>query len=918
MILSGQMSARPSNRKLVRLLGGLGISIAVALAVIFQATDRIGEGGILGHILGSFFALLAIGGLSIGATTFGQPRFNARIRDRDVDLFRLVTHRVVPAAALIVIAGFSIWSFRDLALNTDHAPHCFSAYQFWTEMLGKGRIRGWSHFWSFGYPAGELYPFGAEVWVAAFYALTFGLLGWIWTYAVAMTAMLMFATFAMFVFARRFFGITAGVVAAALWIGDPGAWYQGGWFWHIGLGVWPVSLGMAMTLLALVKLADVLSPEREARRRWDCTWAALWMAASLITHLLPLVVYPIALPCLWLNERARQGRLPGWMTARFVASVAIGFGLASFSLIPMMARSNLTMDLGVAGYSLEDLAHRIVELRAFEGVWQLIHVLALVGGIVAMRNRARAGLFFVLCGAIFVLLSSNIVVSVFHLERLSKGFLKIENQRMLLVAKLFWYPLAGHAVALIARRPRISSDSVPRSPLPIVGFLVLVSAIGAPLLRPVATHIYNTQVNKPLQHQGEDPIWRDLQSFFAWSRAAKQSTTDFYRIAYKTHPHHHIFTISPIFNQTPIYKVGYTSTQIFRSFPMSTEPELLEALSVKYMVADSDVNDPSLVLERTFGQLRVYRFTRYHPHHPFTLIGGGQGELVRFEPELIQIRLQGTTPGTKLKLHVNAFPRWEATLNGRHVPISPATAYGMEYPFLMEVPASDGDLVFRYQRRAIDWAGLVVTWLALVGLALVVIDRNGWLAWRQSWYPSLLAVARPARAVAPGAAGGIALLGAAFVAWRLTTPPQLSPGSVFDLPAAASTLSLGGRSCQVRGPSDWRCGDNHVTATIVSGGFGTHYCMNAPAVGTLVVNVDARLGRFLEGRYDGGAAQGTIRVFADDQLIGQTATRRDEELTPVGLIFIQIDTRPRAGQKARLRFELTGAPLRCFDFSTVP
>ena len=412
MIRSGHMLVGSKNGKVFRVLGCLGISLAAALAVVFEVTDRIGEGGDLGHIVGSFFALLAIGGLSIGACSFSQLRFSARIRGREVDLFRFVIRRVLPAVALIVVARFSIWSFRDVALNTDHSPHCFSAYQFWTEMLGRGRIRGWSHFWSFGYPAGELYPFGAEVWVAAFYAMTFGLLGWMWTYAVALTAMLMFATYATFVFARRFFGTTAAVVAAALWLGNPGAWYQGGWFWHTWLGVWPVSLGMALTLLALVKLADVLSPEREPRRRWDCAWAAVWMAASLLTHLLPVVVYPIALPRLWLNERARQDRLPSRTTGRFVATVVVGFGLASFSLIPMMARSNLTMDLGVEGYSLEELAHRIVELRAFDNVWHLIHVLALVGGIVAMRNRAPAGLFFVLCGAIFVLLSSNILVSV--------------------------------------------------------------------------------------------------------------------------------------------------------------------------------------------------------------------------------------------------------------------------------------------------------------------------------------------------------------------------------------------------------------------------------------------------------------------------------------------------------------------------
>jgi hypothetical protein len=814
---------------------------------------------------------------------------------------RIVAQRLVLVAAVIATFALLVHAFRDLALSHDHSPHCFAGYQFWTEMLGRGRLRGWSHFWAFGYPAGELTPFGAEVWLALFHALTLGLLSWIHSYAVALAAMLMFTAHATFLFARRFLGTLAGVIAAALWVCDPGGWYQGGWFWYLDLGVWPVALAMAMVLLALVKLADVLSPERAPRRRWDATWASFWIAASLVTHLLPLVVYPIAVPCLWCSERIARGRLPAGATARLAASVGIGLGIAAFSLVPTWGRSDLTLDLGVAGYPLSELARRIVHLRLFDNGAAPLPVLAVVGGALALRKRLPAAWFFVACGAIFVLLSSNLAIGVLHLERLSKGLVKLEWPRMLLVAKLFWFPLAGHAVAVLLRKLPAPAGR---------GFwgwslaAVVVIALGATLLRPATAYVYRTQIDKSLWHREATPLWRDLQAFFAWSAAERRSTGDFYRIAYKTEPHEHIFTLAPIFNQTPIYKVGYTSAQSFRSFPMTDEPDLLEALSVKYLVADSELADPSLVLDRTFGGLRVYRFERYRPQHPFTLIGGGEAELVQLEPERIQLRLHGIAPGTRLKLHVAAYPRWEATLDGRRLPISPATAYGIEYPFLMEVPAADGDLIFRYRRRALDWSGLAVSGLALVAFVLCALGRLDSLQ-----FPRLRAVARPV-------AIGVVVLAIGGAAWKLARRAPLATGSPFAIPA--SRLWFASQPCTARGSGKWSCPAGDVEVRVASGGYGSHDCLIAPPVGPLVFTTKTTLGRFIQVSYEAGIVPGSIRVYVDDRLAGETATRVDGPLTPAGLIFLQFDTRSFAGQLARLRFALTGGPLSCFDASIVP
>ena len=56
-------------------------------------------------------------------------------------------------------------------LSHDHPAHLFKAWHFWTEMLAQGRLRGWSHFWGFGFPSDEFVPSGGELWVSVFRAL---------------------------------------------------------------------------------------------------------------------------------------------------------------------------------------------------------------------------------------------------------------------------------------------------------------------------------------------------------------------------------------------------------------------------------------------------------------------------------------------------------------------------------------------------------------------------------------------------------------------------------------------------------------------------------------------------------------------------------------------------------------------------
>ena len=71
----------------------------------------------------------------------------------------------------------------------------------------------------------------------------------------------------------------------------------------------------------------------------------------------------------------------------------------------------------------------------------------------------------------------------------------------------------------------------------------------------------------------------------------------------------------------------------------------------------------------------------------------------------------------------------------------------------------------------------------------------------------------------------------------------------------------------------------------------------------------------LQATYDpSGRSPGRIRISVDGQPLGDTPTRSEDQ----GLQFLQVDTRSHAGATTRLRFEIEGAPLHCFDLHIVP
>ncbi len=824
-------------------------------------------------------------------------------------------------APLVLVLAPALWVvqplLRQTPLSYDHASHLFKSWHFWTEMLGRGRLRGWSHFWAFGFPSGELVPFGEELWVAIFRAATLGQLPWTRTYALAFGAFLLLKALTAYVFTRRYFGTGAAVVCSWISLFDPGAMLEGGWDWHTYWGVWPVQLSMCFVLLAYTRLEDVL----ELGRKRAVFWAGAWLGASLLIHPLALLVLLITAPLFFLEHLLRPGPdlapVPGSgdrspalgppiRLALGVGALAFGVALAAFSFVPFVARSGHAQDLGWLGDPLPVVSQHLLELRTFENVWFPIHGLALLGAWFAVRARHPGGVFLACSAAVCVFLSSDTLIADLHLERALSTLLKIENDRMLLAAKLFWFPLAGHGLVELFRLP------VALGPAPTHGRRALRWALalglGAALLLPGGQSFYETQIKKEFNGERKTEFWDDFQVFLRWSQQLERAPGEFYRIAYHMWRGNHLSTLSPVFNQTPMYKVGYTPTQIFDKFPMTDEHELFEALSVKYVLSSYPLERADLTLERRFGKLWLYRFNSYKPQ-PFSVIGAGQAELLEFEPERIRIRLSGTAPDTTLKIHVSSYDRWQATLAGTPLPISTVPVYGVEYPVLMQVPVRDGELVIEYVYRSAEWLGLIITLAA--GPAFLGLV---WLGRRSSVLTRGIALLQRQQRPIGGAALVLLLICSIVIAARTRDRSRMLPPSSIFHQLEGPELSVGDEGCVKTSPLTFKCGSHVIRPEVVSGSWGIHSCMTTRDAEQVQIRATLPLGAFLAGRYDPAPeGPGAIQLDVNGRTLANVATR------PAYLRrqSIQFDTTEHAGQRTVVELTISGAALHCFDFRIV-
>jgi hypothetical protein len=626
----------------------------------------------------------------------------------------------------------------DRPVSHDHTVHFVNAWRMHVKLLPRGHLLGWSHDWFAGYPLGYLYPIGAELWVNAVWLLSLGVLSLSQAYAFAFWLFFFLFAYAVYRFGKTAAGPGVGLLAALLALTDPGDFRFGGWFYTVYYGVWPQSLSLAFSLLALCHL-----PALVERNQWrPVAGFALWMGLALITHPTPLIFIPV----IWLATAVaaaitRRDNLIAAM-ARLVLASAFALLIASVWLVPFFGTSKEIFPMGAWWDTTYEMGKQLLELRLFPGTLGYVFAFGALALLPVFRSGSFSLVFVGLIAIAIPGLFSSSVIDALHLPNISNSFYRVQYARMVTMVKPFWFILTGYLVVSIARSAKRAekapsrSESGPRSPQPpaqlarpallalLVGFLIL------PVLLSGAQAFFTRYVDRSVQVESERPDRDQRRQLLFWLNH-NLPKGGFYRIGIISGDDHSLLDLATDLDR-PTYKRGFTPCSNFIYKVKSDEPAIFEAVNLRFAISKNDLSTEYFKLLKQFGEIRVFEYKKWNPH-PYKIINGsGRISFERFSSEEIAFR---ASPGSKgvLRLNVSFFSRWKAYRDDQPIPIGKISLKEEpETTGFMTVPLAPGHYRFIFSKTLTD---RLAAPLSLIGLALVITlalaDRRprqfGWL-----------------------------------------------------------------------------------------------------------------------------------------------------------------------------------------------
>lgn len=718
--------------------------------------------------LGTAMALATVPPL--GRTAAQWPWWQAR-RDR-LPLVLLLALMVLLLGPLL--AG-------EPPASRDHGIHYFQIRLLVEELLPSGRLWGWSPSLNHGYPYGESYPVLGYLWMAAAHLLSFGAIPLRTSYAWGLAALWMLSAGVAWWLAasitrelrergwasvddpsrdaveaegaREAIGDRereatgdreagprpvdvagwAGLVAAVLWLVDPGASRQGGWNYLMFHGVWPQLLAATLWAGSLGLTWRALA--RPSPRR--IALAALVLGASLWAHpfgLLTAVASAFGLSLVVLLLPAARGWPGPWRSLALVHLGAACLGAAwlatFFGSAESMARAP------VPWAPLAELSAGVLQGTLFAGHWLWVGPLVVVGAAALIRRGGARGLVVLGLVAILLVLASEEVISRLRLDLLLSGFKNLQFPRYAIPLKPLWFVLAGVGAGRViawarARRPSPAAvawdaDAWLRRGV-IAGLLAPLLATLAPdagrlLARPVGA--IDTLRSAGLAG-AEAELLAALRREAAALAPERPLTVAVMRegMGGGTYP---IFSVADAGGHLVLD--SHVPTVNFKH-RLRRRPRAYASLGVTHVIHDrpvpSDEEALAAALQRV-GSYGPYTLERFEPPlgQPRRVAefsrGGGEVEVIVDEPERLELELREVGPRSVLVLGRAPHGRWELTLDGEPLEVEPRTVddHGLGV-MTVRVPHA-GRVVASYlsserERRAV-WLSAITLGLALVAL----------------------------------------------------------------------------------------------------------------------------------------------------------------------------------------------------------
>lgn len=384
----------------------------------------------------------------------------------------------------------------DPPASRDHGIHYFQVHLLVNEMLPSGRLWGWSPSLNNGYPYGESYPVLGYLWMAAAHLVSFGAVSLRTSYAWGLAALWMLSAAVAWWLAAM---ITrelaplllvrmpddasprpaprttaeiagwAGLVAATLWLVDPGGSRQGGWSYLMFHGVWPQLLAATLWAASLGLTWQAFADPRPRRLAlavlalggslWAHPFALLTAATSAATWAVLVLVRPLWRPA------------PGWPGPwRVWAVVHVGGALLGMGwLATFMGGADSLGREPVPWTTLAELGTEIVHGRLLSAQWAYAIPLALVGAAVVARRGGTLGWAVLGLAVGMLVLASEDAITVLRLDLIVSGFENLQFPRYAIPLKPLLFALAGVGVGGVlawawARRSEATRPSAPWAP----------------------------------------------------------------------------------------------------------------------------------------------------------------------------------------------------------------------------------------------------------------------------------------------------------------------------------------------------------------------------------------------------------------------------------------------------------------------
>jgi hypothetical protein len=857
--------------------------------------------------------------------------------------------------------------------QADHTVHLSKAWLLAEQLLPSGRIMGWTHHSGSGYPAEVLYPPLGDLLLAGLRYATFQQLSWESTYAYGFLGIITFCVLAYYAIGRRLAGGVAGFVAAFLVLTDVGGFREGGYVFTIQYGVWPLHLGVTLSLLALASFLELgrRPPGRGVIR------LALLIGAALLSHPVSLIFLALALPTAGLLRWLRRAESDPPLLGRSLAAVALGLGLAAFWLLPFnVLAPRFSAHVTNQWLPIAEIASGVVNADLWRGAWAWPLVLGGLGGAVACRERRPAATILFALSAVILLVASLTLYNETAVATWLASARFIQFQRFVIFVKGLWFLLAGFLVQRLFRGLAAGAHDhdpgrdapppapeAPASPGRRYALGLVAALVAAPFVVPLAWQVGEgkllpvTGLTSPAD-LGRFPA--DLRAVLGRVCAeARRPGAPFFRLGHLSSFNDHELALAPIHCPVPEAKLTFIPSETFiyrahlapAAIPHTAAD--LRALNVRYLIGNGTHAPPPFVREvLRRGRVALYEVPDYAPER-YTLVRrvSAPGETERFEAappeaaavrvthwsdERIALQVAAAAPDTFLVLHVAHFAAWEARAGGRALPIA-AHDLTERVRGLMRVPLRTGTLELRYTRGWSDVLGKALTLLALAVLILIVVARR-----RADLRAGLAArLGPPVARLAPWArraALGLLLVGLAALAAKATgvLPRKPGPRSLTHALARADVhvRQPDGRihRCDLRQMGRAICGKGRRWVGPVAEEWNLRNRFGLWAHpderGTLVIAFPhERLGRSLEIEYGilqsgGTGAPVTLDVLVGAEKLGQVTWPRSRGPASWAPAPLRLDTSAWRGRRATVRFEVStpniGGRHFVFDARVVP